>query len=67
MKFKDLRKGMAITFIDGDKLTIVDAEIKKHPGALDESCHITMLSHDNKKHYMFGAPNDDIYLNWKAE
>jgi len=26
-----------------------------------------MLSHDNKKHYMFGALDDDIYLNWKAQ
>ena len=67
MKFKELRKGMAITFIDGDTMKIIDVDTRRHPGALDESCHVTILGADNNKHYIFGAPDDKIYVNWKAK
>ena len=53
MKFKELRKGMAITFIDGDTMKIIDVDTRRHPGALDESCHVTILGADNNKHYIF--------------
>ena len=71
MKFKDIRKGMTLTFEStGYQMKVIDVETKQSPGALDESRHVTLSRHevehpDGSKHYIFGAPDDEIYVNWK--
>lgn len=68
MKFKDIRKGMTLTFeVTGYKMKVIDVETKRSPGALNESRHITLMGNvDNLTSYIFGAPDDEIYTQWKA-
>lgn len=63
MTFKELRKGMTINFSGEDNFTIKDIEHNTYR----DSIRVTLQSSKDENAYIFGAPNDDIKDNWKAE
>lgn len=64
MKFKDIRKGMTLTFEStGYQIKVIDVQTKSH---------VTLTAHhvehpDGAKDYIFGAPDDEIYAQWKID